>query len=79
LYGTVKYVAVACPEEVCGQRQDRNLDLPDQSGLKEALRAAACEHRPIANVVEVLTRGYCERNGITIPGRDDLLRDGDKD
>ena len=35
--------------------------------LKEALRAAAeREHRSIANMVEVLIRDYCERNGITI-------------
>jgi hypothetical protein len=36
--------------------------------LKEALRsAAACEHRSIANMVEVLIRDYCGRNGIAIP------------
>ena len=35
--------------------------------LKEALRAAAeREHRSIANMVEVLIRDYCGRNGITI-------------
>lgn len=36
-------------------------------GLKEALRAAAArEHRSIANMVEVLIREYCGRNGISI-------------
>jgi len=36
--------------------------------LKEALRIAADqEHRSIANMVEVLIRGYCERHGIAIP------------
>jgi hypothetical protein len=36
-------------------------------GLKEALRAAAVrERRSIANMVEVLIRDYCGRNGITI-------------
>ena len=36
--------------------------------LKEALRtAAAREHRSIANMVEVLIRDYCGRNGIAIP------------
>lgn len=36
--------------------------------LKEALRtAAAREHRSIANMVEVLIRDYCRRNGIAIP------------
>ena len=35
--------------------------------LKDALRAAAeREHRSIANMVEVLIRDYCGRNGITI-------------
>ena len=36
-------------------------------GLKEALRTAAQrEHRSIANMVEVLIRDYCGRNGIDI-------------
>jgi len=36
-------------------------------GLKEALRTAAQrEHRSIANMVEVLIRDYCGRNGINI-------------
>ena len=36
--------------------------------LKEGLRAAAeREHRSIANMVEVLIRDYCGRNGIVIP------------
>ena len=36
--------------------------------VKEALRtAAAREHRSIANMVEVLIRDYCGRNGIAIP------------
>lgn len=36
--------------------------------VKEALRAAASqEHRSIANMVEVLIRDYCGRNGISIP------------
>ena len=34
--------------------------------LREALRAAADrEHRSIANMVEVLIREHCARNGIT--------------
>ncbi len=36
--------------------------------LKNALRTAAVrEHRSIANMVEVLIRDYCRRNGIAIP------------
>lgn len=39
-----------------------------EPGLKEALRAAAKEeHRSIANMVEVMIRDYCGRNGVTIP------------
>ena len=35
--------------------------------LKEALRTAAQqEHRSIANMVEVLIRDYCGRNGILV-------------
>jgi len=35
--------------------------------IKEALRTAAeREHRSIANMVEVMIRDYCGRNGITI-------------
>ncbi|WP_373025850.1 ribbon-helix-helix protein, CopG family [Thioalkalivibrio sp.] len=47
--------------------------------VKEALRtAAAREHRSIANMVEVLIRDYCGRNGITIPEQGDLLGDEKK-
>ncbi len=42
-----------------------------EPGLKGALRtAAAREHRSIANMVEVLIRDYCGRNGIAIPEQD---------
>jgi len=35
--------------------------------LKEALRIAAhAEHRSIANMIEVLIREHCEKNGIAI-------------
>ena len=50
-----------------------------EPGLKEALRAAAArEHRSIANMVEVLIRDYCGRNGIAIPEQDDLFDDSKK-
>ena len=43
-------------------------------GLKEGLRAAADrEHRSIANMIEVLIRDYCGRNGITIQEQQALL------
>ena len=42
-------------------------------GLKEALRIAADqEHRSIANMVEVLIRGYCERHGIAIQHSEEI-------
>jgi hypothetical protein len=39
-----------------------------EPALKEALRLAAeREHRSLANMVEVLIRDWCARNGIAIP------------
>ena len=50
-----------------------------EPGLKEALRAAAArEHRSIANMVGVMIRDYCGRNGIAIPEQDDLFHDSRK-
>lgn len=43
------------------------LTLRIDPGVKEALRTAAeQEHRSITNMVEVLIRDYCERNGVEI-------------
>lgn len=48
--------------------------------LKEALRiAAALDHRSISNMVEVLIRDYCERNGICIHESADLLVNEEND
>lgn len=45
--------------------------------FKEALRTAASrEHRSVANMVEVLIRDYCEKNGIAVDTPD--LTDNDK-
>lgn len=50
------------------------LSLRIEPGLKEALRAAAeQEHRSIANMVEVMIREYCGRNGVAIPDQGALL------
>ena len=39
-----------------------------EPALKEALRVAAeRDHRSIANMIEVMIRDHCGRNGITIP------------
>lgn len=38
-----------------------------EPGLKEAIRSAADqEHRSIANMVEVMIREYCGRNGVAV-------------
>ncbi|MBU2802679.1 MAG: hypothetical protein RE468_09020 [Acidithiobacillus caldus] len=48
-----------------------SLTLRIDPALKAALRLAAnLEHRSIANMVEVLIRGHCERGGIEIPHLD---------
>jgi hypothetical protein len=45
-----------------------------KSHFKEALREAAIrEHRSIANMVEVLIRDYCVKNGIVICEQDELM------
>ena len=42
--------------------------------VKEALRTAAeQEHRSITNMVEVLIREYCGRNGIAIENKNALV------
>jgi len=44
--------------------------------LKEALRTAAhMEHRSIANMVEVMIRDHCQRNGIPIPEQQALPKE----
>jgi hypothetical protein len=48
-----------------------------EPGIKEALRTAAeREHRSIANMIEVMIRDYCGRNGISIPEQGSLFNDG---
>lgn len=50
-----------------------------EPALKKALRTtAARDHRSIANMVEVLIRDYCGRNGIVIPELGRLLDDSEK-
>ena len=41
--------------------------------VKESLRLIAeQEHRSLANMVDVLIRDYCGRNGVTVPQQRDL-------
>jgi hypothetical protein len=45
-----------------------------EPALKEALRTAADrEHRSIANMIEVMIRDHCGRNGIAIPEQQPLF------
>ena len=47
--------------------------------LTEALRTAAGrEHRSIANMIEVLIRGYCGKSGITIQEQQTLPLDDER-
>ena len=48
-----------------------------EPALKEALRVAAeRDHRSIANMIEVMIRDHCGRNGITIPEQVPLPLEG---
>lgn len=50
------------------------LNLRIDPNLKEAVRQAADrEHRSVANMVEVLIRRYCERTGIVIAERGEII------
>ena len=50
-----------------------------EPGLKEALRTAAeQEHRNIANMVAVMIRNYCGRNGVAIAEQGALFVEGQK-
>jgi hypothetical protein len=42
--------------------------------LKEALRIASIkDHRSIANMVEIMIREHCSKNGISIPDQQELF------
>jgi hypothetical protein len=50
------------------------LNLRIEPGLKEAVRkAAAREHRSVANMVEMLIRRHCDESGIAIPEQNDFF------
>lgn len=54
------------------------LNLRVDPNIKEAIRIAAKkEHRSIANMVEILIREHCEREGISIPEQQNLFDEGD--
>ena len=50
------------------------LNLRIDPAIKEAVReAAAIEHRSVANMVEVLIRRHCDRQGIAIAEQSELF------
>lgn len=50
------------------------LTLRIDPAIKEGLRAIAeQEHQSLANMIEVMIRDYCERNGIAIPEQQALF------
>ena len=50
------------------------LNLRVDPALKEALRdAGGREHRSVANMIEMLIRQHCQREGIPIPEQNDLF------
>ena len=50
------------------------LNLRIAPGVKDAVRkAAAREHRSVANMVEMLIRRHCDQSGITIPEQSELF------
>ena len=47
--------------------------------VKEGLRVLAeKEHRSIANMIEMMIRDYCKRNGVPIPEQHVLFTEGRK-
>lgn len=50
------------------------LSLRIDPGVKEGLRIIAeQEHRSLANMIEVMIRGYCKQAGVTVPEQRELL------
>lgn len=50
-----------------------------EPGIKEALRAATqAEHRSIVNMIEVMIREHCDRNGIAIDQPKELDQRGER-
>jgi hypothetical protein len=57
-------------------RKTATLNLRIDPALKEALREAATrDHRSVANMVEMLIRGHCERTEIPIPVQPELFQE----
>ena len=57
-------------------RKTATLNIRIDPVLREAVRkAAALEHRSVANFMEVLIRDHCERNGIAIPDQHGVFGD----
>jgi hypothetical protein len=60
-------------------RKSTTLTIRIDSALKEGLRIAAeREHRSITNMIEILIRAHCEREGIPNPARASTPRAQDR-
>ena len=74
LCSTLQYICSEPPKAVMPSTKTATLTFRIDPALKEALRTAAQqEHRSIANMVEVLIRDHCVRQGIAIPEAGILL------
>ena len=50
------------------------LNLRIDPHIKDALKSAASrDHRSVANMIELLIREHCEKEGISIPDQQDLF------
>jgi hypothetical protein len=67
----LQYISIQKRRAVMAITKTATLTLRIEPALKTALREAAqLEHRSIANMVEVLIRDHCARNGIAVGGGD---------
>lgn len=65
----LQYISIHTKRAIMAITKSATLTLRIDPTLKAALRdAAQLEHRSIANMVEVLIRDHCARNGIAIVG-----------
>lgn len=73
------YLAVCPAAFAMAPNKTATLNLRIDPILKEVVRLAAeRSNRSIANLIEVLIREHCEREGIPVPKQGDMFQDGDR-
>ncbi len=73
LYSKLQHIRIAKECAVMAVKSE-TLSIRVEPRIKAALKKAAeCEHRSIANMIEVLVRDYCEKN--TIKMDDEVVSD----